>query len=109
MAFTSTNTIQTSKLAELVALQIAVKAGFMKIGSKDYFSDQINGKMRSGQTYSFVIPDAGNVVEGLVASPRAITENKVDLSITNFNNSVSTNVIEDVTDIIEDFEQALKK
>lgn len=99
MAFTSTNTIQTSKLAELVALQIAVKAGFMKIGSKDYFSDQINGKMRSGQTYSFVIPDAGNVVEGLVASPRAITENKVDLSITNFNNSVSTNVIEDVTDI----------
>jgi hypothetical protein len=71
----------------------------LKIGSRDYFSDQINGKMRSGKSYQFVIPDAGNVVEGLVISPRPIDERKVELTITNMNNSVRADALELVTDI----------
>jgi len=93
------NAIITSKLTQILSLEMAKKAGFLKIGSRDYFSDQINGKMRSGKTYQFVIPDAGNVVEGLVISPRPIDERKVELTITNMNNSVRADALELVTDI----------
>jgi hypothetical protein len=93
------NDIVTSKLTQILSLEMAKKAGFLKIGSRDYFSDQINGKMRSGKTYQFVLPDAGNVIEGLVISPRPIDEKKVDLTITNMNNSVRADALECVTDI----------
>ena len=93
------NNIVTSKLTQILSLEMAKKAGFLKIGSRDYFSDQINGKMRSGKTYQFVIPDAGNVVEGLVISPRPIDERKVELTITNMNNSVRADALELVTDV----------
>lgn len=91
--------ILTQKLATVVALEVAKKAGFLKLGSKDYFSSQINGKMKAGQSYDFIIPDAGNVVSGLVASPRAIDERKVTLTIENYNNSVQTNALEGITDL----------
>ena len=93
------NDIVTSKLTQILSLEMAKKAGFLKIGSRDYFSDQINGKMRSGKTYQFVLPDAGNVIEGLVISPRPIDEKKVELTITNMNNSVRADALECVTDI----------
>lgn len=93
------NTIITSKMTQILSLEMAKLAGFVKIGAKDYFSDQINGKMRAGQTYTFVLPDAGNVVQGLVASPRDIEEKKVELTIKNWDNSVKTDVLEGVTDI----------
>ena len=99
MASTIGNNVITSKMTQILSLEMAKNAGFLKIGSRDYFSDQINGKMRSGHTYSFVIPDAGNVVEGLVISPRAIDEKKVDLTIGNMNNSVRADALELVTDI----------
>lgn len=91
--------ILTQKLATVVALEVAKKAGFLKIGSKDYFSSQINGKMKAGQSYDFILPDAGNVVAGLVASPRTIDEKKVTLTIDNYNNSVQTNALEGITDL----------
>ena len=93
------NDIVTSKLTQILSLEMAKKAGFLKIGSRDYFSDQINGKMRSGKTYQFVLPDAGNVIEGLVISPRPIDEKNVELTITNMNNSVRADALECVTDI----------
>ena len=93
------NDIVTSKLTQILSLEMAKKAGFLKIGSRDYFSDQINGKMRSGKSYQFVLPDAGNVIEGLVISPRPIDEKKVELTITNMNNSVRADALECVTDI----------
>ena len=99
MASTIGNNVITSKMTQILSLEMAKNAGFLKIGSRDYFSDQINGKMRTGHTYTFVIPDAGNVVEGLVISPRAIDEKKVDLSIGNMNNSVRADALELVTDI----------
>lgn len=99
MASTIGNNVITSKMTQILSLKMAKNAGFLKIGSRDYFSDQINGKMRTGHTYSFVLPDAGNVVEGLVISPRAIEEKKVELTIGNMNNSVRADALELVTDI----------
>jgi hypothetical protein len=86
-------------MTQILSMKMAKNAGFLKIGSRDYFSDQINGKMRTGHSYDFVLPDAGNVVEGLVISPRAIEEKKVTLTIGNMNNSVRADALELVTDI----------
>ena len=99
MASTIGNNIITSRMTQILSMKMAKNAGFLKIGSRDYFSDQINGKMRTGHSYDFVLPDAGNVVEGLVISPRAIEEKKVTLTIGNMNNSVRADALELVTDI----------
>ena len=93
------NTIETQKLATVVALEVAKNAGFLKLASKDYFGSQINGNMKAGQSYDFILPDCGNTVNGLVANPRDIVERKVTLSIKNKVNSVKTNALEGVTDI----------
>ena len=92
------NQVITNKMAMLLSLEMAKLAGFLKKGAKNYFQDQMAGK-RCGQSYDFVLRDAGNVVEGLVASPRDITEKKVTLTIKNYNNSVRTDALEGVTDI----------
>ena len=93
------NVIGTQKLATVVALEVAKKAGFLKMASKDYFGSQINGKMKAGQSYDFILPDAGNTVDGLVADPRAIAERKVTLNIKSKVNAVETNALEGVTDL----------
>ena len=92
------NTVITNKMAMLLSLKMAQLAGFLKKGAKNYFQDQMAGK-RNGQSYDFVLRDAGNVVEGLVANPRDIVEKKVTLTIKNVNNSVRTDALEGVTDI----------
>ena len=92
------NQVITNKMAMLLSLEMAKLAGFLKKGAKNYFQDQMAGK-RCGQTYQFVLRDAGNVSEGLVASPRDIAEKKVSLTIKNYNNSVRTDALEGVTDI----------
>lgn len=92
------NQVITNKMAMLMSLKMAALAGFLKKGAKNYFQDQMAGK-RCGQTYDFVLRDSGNVVEGLVASPRDIVEKKVTLTIKNYNNSVNTDALEGVTDI----------
>lgn len=93
------NSIATQKLATVVALEVAKNAGFLKLASKDYFGSQINGNMKAGISYDFILPDAGNTVDGLVADPRDIQERKVTLTIKNKVNSVKTNALEGVTDI----------
>lgn len=93
------NNIETQKLATVVALEVAKNAGFLKLASKDYFGSQINGNMKAGQSFDFILPDAGNTVDGLVADPRDIKERKITLSIKNKVNSVRTNALEGVTDL----------
>ena len=92
------NQFVTNRLATLVALSIAQDASFLKSGTVDYFSDQIKSIMRPGETYEFIIPDAGNVVQGLVASPRDIEEKKIDLSIDNWVNSYNISALQSVVD-----------
>lgn len=93
------NTIETQKLATVVALEVAKNAGFLKLASKDYFGSQINGNMKAGHAFDFILPDAGNTVDGLVADPRDIKERKITLFIKNKVNSVRTNALEGVTDL----------
>lgn len=93
------NTIVTNKATTILAIEMLKKSGFVRIGAREYFADQINGSMRTGKEYDFIKADAGNVVEGLVISPRPIDERKVSLKITNFNNSVQADALELVTDI----------
>ena len=92
------NQFITNRLATLVALSIAQDASFLKSGSVDYFGDQIKSIMLPGETYEFIIPDAGNVVQGLVASPRDIEEKKIDLSIDNWVNSYNISALQAVVD-----------
>ena len=92
------NQFVTNRLATLVALSIAQDASFLKSGSVDYFGDQIKSIMRPCETYEFIIPDAGNVVQGLVASPRDLEEKKIDLSIDNWVNSYNISALQSVVD-----------
>lgn len=94
----NTNQFITNRLATLVSLSIAKNSAFLKNGSEDYFGDQIKSIMRPGQTYDFILPDAGNVVQGLVASPRAVEEKKVSLSIDNWVNSYEISALQSVVD-----------
>lgn len=93
------NTIITSKMTQILSLEMAKNAGFLKIGSKDYFSDQINGKMRTGRSYDFVLPDSGLIGDQLEVNPRDIDERKVTLEIQLKNNSVKTDALEGITDL----------
>lgn len=93
------NSVVTNKFTTILALEMRKKTGFVRLASRDYFSDQITNKMKPGKDFDFILPDAGNVVEGLVISPRPMDERKVTLSITNFNNSVQADALELVTDI----------
>lgn len=93
-------TILTQKLATVMALEVAKNAGFLKNGSKDYFSNQINGQMKAGRDYTFIIPDAGNVVlDNLKATPKQIKESEVKLSLSMANNSVEYDAIEALCEI----------
>lgn len=93
---------ENQKLATVVALEVAKNSGWFKRGSKDYFSTQINGHMKSGNTYGFILPDSGNVVHGqgnLTASPSTINEHKVELTIDNYINAVETSALDEVINI----------
>ena len=114
----SVNTIATNKRTELVMLQFLVNAPYLTVGSKKYFSDQLVDK-RNGKSYEFVIRDRGMVNHGLnqakyatvadtdsnnqtvrVAKTRkALVEQRVWMSLEDFNISVSTDAIEKYTDL----------
>jgi hypothetical protein len=103
------NTIVTNKLTDLVALRFLVAAGFVTVGSKEHFKDQMIGK-RNGQEYTFVIRDTVTVGEGLAldstTEKQTITEREVKMALTDFHSSLLTNAIEAVTDVNWDKEVA---
>lgn len=102
--------IVTSRLAKVVAVKVAQRAPFLKIGAKDYFSDQINGKMKAGKTYDFVIPDAGSVSTNMNRTSDigslGINERSVPLTIQTYNNMVETGALDGITDLIWEEEVA---
>jgi len=107
------NTVITNKLTDLVALRFLINAGFLTVGAKEHFKDQMVGK-RNGQTYSFVIRDAGTVVEGaegagavdVSAVGRDFTEREVKMALRDFALPIDTGAIEAVTDVNWDKEVA---
>ena len=102
------NDIKTNRRAELVLIRSAEAAPYLTVGSKNYCKDQLVGK-RNGQSYEFVIRDAGEYVEGMNISASGsedIVERKVTKTIRIGNVKVNTNLIEKVTDLNWDKEVA---
>lgn len=102
------NDIKTNKKAELVLIRSAEAAPYLTVGSKNYCKDQLVGK-RNGQSYEFVIRDAGEYVEGMDISATGsedVIERKVTKSIKIGNVKVNTNLLEKVTDLNWDKEIA---
>lgn len=102
------NDIKTNKRAELVLIRSAEAAPYLTVGSKNYCKDQLVGK-RNGQSYEFVIRDAGEYVEGMDISnvgSEDVIERKVTKSIKIGNVKVNTNLLEKVTDLNWDKEIA---
>lgn len=102
------NDIKTNSLATLVAIRGAENAGYFTVGSKKYFTNQLEGK-RNGQTYRFVLKDVGDAVNDLAigaSDKTSITEREVSLSLEPWHVAVKTNAIESVTDLDWDKEIA---
>lgn len=99
-AYNTNNVINTNTRAELVLIRSAEAAPYLTVGSKNYCKDQLVGK-RNGQSYEFVIRDAGEYVEGMDISSEGsddVIERKVTKKIKIGNVKVNTNLLEKVTD-----------
>lgn len=102
------NDIKTNRRAELVLIRSAEAAPYLTVGSKNYCKDQLVGK-RNGQSYEFVIRDAGEYVEGMNISnvgSEDVIERKVTKNIKIGNVKVNTNLLEKVTNLNWDKEIA---
>ena len=103
------NEFKTSRKTELVALRAAESAGYLTIGSRKYFKDQLKGK-RNGKTFEFVIRDAGEFQRGIDISGNGasdLVERKIQKSLNVGNVAIKTNLIEKVTDVNWDKEVAV--
>lgn len=94
------NTFVPNKKVDLVALRAAEAAQYLTVGSKSYFSDQLEGK-RNGQSYEFVIRDAGEYATGMDMTGKVsnLQERKVTKDIKIGNIVIDTNLLEKVTDV----------
>ena len=94
------NTFVTNNKVDLVALRAAEAAQYLTVGSKSYFSDQLEGK-RNGQSYEFVIRDAGEYATGMDMTGKVsnLQERKVTKDIKIGNIIIDTNLLEKVTDV----------
>lgn len=102
------NTFVTNKKTDLVALRAAEAAGYLTVGSKKYFSDQLEGK-RNGTSYEFVIRDAGTYATGMDMTGKVsnLVERKVSKDIKLGNIVIDTNLLEKFTDVQWDKEVAV--
>lgn len=106
------NTFKTNKLTDIVAVRAAESAGYLTVGSKSYFKDQLVGK-RNGQSYTFVVRDTGKFQEGPDLSAdsgkdgaSSLTEREVVKTLYDGAIAIDTNIIEGVTDVDWDKEIA---
>lgn len=102
------NDFKTSRKTELVALRAAESAGYLTVGSRKYFKDQLKNK-RNGKAFEFVIRDAGEYQRGIDLSskgPSNLTEKTVTKVLNVGNVMIATNLIEKVTDLDWDKEVA---
>lgn len=94
------NPFVTNKKVDIVALRAAEAAQYLTVGSKSYFSDQLEGK-RNGTSYEFVIRDAGEYATGMNMTGKVsnLQERKVNKDIKLGNIVIDTNLLEKVTDV----------
>ena len=101
------NAFVTNELTDLINVRAAEAAGYLTVGSKSYFGDQLVGK-RNGEEYTFVVKDAGKYVRGKNIEGQAsqLTEREVKKAIQVGNVMIDTDFVEAVTDVNWDKEIA---
>ena len=101
------NAFVTNELTDLINVRAAEAAGYLTVGSKSYFGDQLVGK-RNGEEYTFVVKDAGKYVRGkdITGQASQLTERSVKKSIQVGNVMIDTDFVEAVTDVNWDKEIA---
>lgn len=104
---TNNNTFITNELTDLINVRAAEAAGYLTVGSKSYFADQLVGK-RNGESYTFVVKDAGKYVRGknIEGKSSQLTERSVTKKIEVGNIMIDTDFVEAVTDVKWDEEIA---
>lgn len=98
----------TNELTDLVNLRAAEVAGYLTVGAKPYFADQLVGK-RNGQEYTFVIKDNGKYVRGKNLTGKGasnIAERDVKKKVMVGNVLIDSNFVDAVTDVKWDQEIA---
>lgn len=98
----------TNELTDLVNLRAAEVAGYLTVGAKPYFADQLVGK-RNGQEYTFVIKDNGKYVRGKNLTGKGasnLVERSVKKKVQVGNVLIDTDFVEAVTDVNWDKEIA---
>ena len=101
------NTFSNNHKTKLIAGEVYDNLPYLK-KAKSYMSQgELEGK-KYGKTYSIYIPDPGQVVDGLEASPDAINEVEVDVTLQNKNTSVQLDAWNKLTDI-ESFTNEIAK
>lgn len=101
------NAFVTNELTDLINVRAAESAGYLTVGSKSYFGDQLVGK-RNGEEYTFVVKDAGKYVRGknIEGQSSLLTEREVKKKIEVGNVMIDTDFVEGVTDVNWDEEIA---
>ena len=101
------NAFVTNELTDLINVRAAEAAGYLTVGSKSYFGDQLVGK-RNGEEYTFVVKDAGKYVRGknIEGQSSQLTEREVKKKIEVGNVMIDTDFVEAVTDVNWDEEIA---
>ena len=101
------NAFVTNDLTDLINVRAAEAAGYLTVGSKSYFGDQLVGK-RNGEEYTFVVKDAGKYVRGkdITGQSSQLTERPVKKKIEVGNVMIDTDFVEAVTDVNWDKEIA---
>ena len=101
------NTFSNNHKTKLIAGEVYDNLPYLK-KAKSYMSQgELEGK-KYGKTYSIYIPDPGQVSDGLEASPDAINEVEVDVTLQNKNTSVELDAWNKLVDI-ESFTNEIAK
>ena len=78
------NTFITNKLTDYVALRLGENLGYLTVGSRKYFSNQLEGR-RAGNTYDFILRGTTEAVNRLEIDPTTdnldIVEKKISLTL----------------------------
>lgn len=101
------NNFSNNHKTKLIAGEVYDNLPYLKKARSYMSQGELEGK-KYGKTYSIYIPDPGEVKDGLEASPDAINEVEVDVTLQNKNTSVELDAWNKLTDI-ESFTNEIAK
>ena len=101
------NEFSNNHKVKLIAGEVYDNLPYLKKAHSYMSQGELEGK-KYGKTYSIYIPDPGEVRDGLEASPDAVNEVEVDVTLQNKNTSVELDAWNKLTDI-ESFTNEIAK